>query len=153
MVDLKQKKDENDRINALLMEEPEYELVKAKVAVIKALQAAALDRKTAIEEATAEMKKYNAEVEEKKLEILALLQVIEEKTGYARAPKYAHVTTAVETYDVADEDACPIEYFDVVEYKKLVKKRLIDDVKTGKIGESTNWLKINKGQRVVVIDA
>jgi hypothetical protein len=151
MINTQAKKEENDKINALLMQEPEYELIEKKILIIKALDNVMLENKKFIEEMQDAIKRHDAEKTTLKAQVMQLLLDIEAKTGYARAPRLAHLTETVETYEVLDEKACPAEFYEETVSRKLVKKRLIDAVKDGKVSKKSNWLKVNPSQKAVVI--
>ena len=135
------------KINELLRQEPEFDMILAAHNQYHDLQKAIDMNKEAMKSYQDNIRDLQEAQEVKKEVIKSLLLALEDKTGFSKAPDVAHLSTTPVTYEV-DIDACPEDYIRI--------KREVDMPKVKKAIQSGelllgNWIKANEVKRAVVI--
>lgn len=154
MVDLKARQEENDRINRELNSLPEAPKIQYLSGYIKGKQAKILNLKEEIARLNTQIADEEKEITESEASVHKLLTSVEEKSGYSKMPLGDYGTVYLrevkEGYDITDNNAVPALYIEQVMTAKVIRKKISDDLKAGKLVEN-NWLKIRPAYKTVVI--
>ena len=144
-------KAENDRINALLMKEPEYEEIKAYVSDIFNLTSAILEYKREICLINDNVGTHQLRIDRIKEIIKEKLETLEGKTGFTKAPGLAHLMTVPSKFEVKDPDAVPAEFVKTKMTSSVDKVKLNKAIAAG-FDTNVNWLEKIEGYKTVVIE-
>lgn len=152
MFDPQKAKAENDRINVLLMKEPEYELIQKDIEHIKATEAAIIDYKNQIAVRNKLIQEIEAGINESKERIKANLIALESSTGFSKAPGLAHLMTVPIKYEIKDPNAVPAEFIKTKMTCSIDKVKLNKAIAIGQLDTNVNWLEKIESYKTVVIE-
>lgn len=154
MVNLAQKKEENDRINELLRKEEECPVIEEAMAAIVAHHKTLLGLANQKAILTKVEQEVQAEVDILKEKIKTALTAVEEKTGFAKMPTEdgtPYLRKVAESYKITDEAGVPPYYVVSKTVTSIDKKKINQDIKDGVIDLKSNWLELVPATRTLVI--
>lgn len=145
-------KEQNDKINALLVQQPEFEQIRLIYKDIEDCNSAIKHSKEQIDRERGEIEACESLIAGYKNDIKCLLEKLEVNTGFSKAPNLAHLMTVAESYQVKDVNAVPQEYIITEITSKLDKKKLNAAIKVGVVDVNSNWLEVTPSYKTVVIE-
>jgi len=143
--------EENKRINAMLMKEPEYDLIVGYVEGMKLRQISIDSRIEQIKFLQDANKTDQEFIDAYKLDIKDALLDLESSTGFFKAPGLAHLMTVPAKLEVKDYDAVPAEFVKTKMTSSVDKVKLNKAIAAG-FDTNVNWLEKIESYKTVVIE-
>lgn len=146
------RKEENDRINFLLTQEPEFGLIKKSYDHLVAIENSIAAQKEQIAKIQERIKETELGKQEAEEYLKELLLRVESNTGYARMPidgVTVYLREVAQKVEVTAPDAVPSEF--IVHKPQVDKRKLNAAIEAGQIDLTSNWLKVVPAYKTVCI--